>query len=103
MDGDIIILQLLCYQIFCQTRVSGYFLKGFHMNNQDRPQFFPFHLTQWIQINIHVDRKVFYLQGIVFMFGHPERLRYILASPLPIIIPMIQYKHSFDVHVFILF
>ena len=65
-------------------------------------RFTPFHMTQRIQINVHIDRKLFYQQRIVLMFG-PERLREILLSPLPMIIPMIHYKNSFDVHVFILF
>ena len=73
-----------------------------HMNNQGRPPFLPFHLTQRIWINVHMDRKVFYQQRIVFMFG-AERLREILDLPLPVIIHMIHYEHSFDVHVFILF
>ena len=51
------------------------------MNNQGRPPFLPFHLVQRIAINVHIDRKVFYQQRIVFMFG-PERLREILESPL---------------------
>ncbi len=66
------------------------------------PQFNPFHLTQRIQINVHVDRKMFFQQRIVFMFG-PRILREILESPLPVVIPMINYENSFDVHVFILF
>lgn len=36
------------------------------------------------------------------MFG-PDRLGEILASPLPVIIPIVNYETSFDVHVFILF
>ena len=65
-------------------------------------RFTPFHLTQRIQINVHVDRKVFYQQRLVYMFGL-QRLREILESPLPVIIPFILYEHSFDVNVFILF
>ncbi len=72
------------------------------MNNQQRPPFFQFYSTQRICINIHVDRKIFYQQRIVFMFG-PDRLGEILASPLPVIIPIINYETSFDVHVFVLF
>ena len=72
------------------------------MNNPERPPFLPFHATQRIRINVHVDRKIFYYQRIVFMFG-PERLREIVESPLPFIILMISYETSFDVHVFILF
>ena len=72
------------------------------MNNQGRPPFLPFHLVQRISINVHVDMKVFYQQRIVFMFGL-ERLREILESPLPIIIPIISYETSFDVHIFVIF
>lgn len=72
------------------------------MNNQQRPPFFPFHSTQRIRINVQVDRKIFYQQRIVYMFG-PEILGEILASPLPVIIPIINYENSLDVHVFILF
>ena len=72
------------------------------MNNLPKPQFTPFHFTQQIQINVHVDKKIFFQQRMVFMFG-PERLREIMESPLPVVIPMINYENSFDVHVFILF
>ena len=65
-------------------------------------QFTPFHMTQRIQINVHVDRKIFYHQRLAFMFG-PQQLREILEFPLPVIIPFILYEHSFDVNVFILF
>ena len=61
-----------------------------------------FHFTRAIRINVHVDRKIFYHQRIVFMFG-PNRLGEIRTSPDPVIIPMIHYENSFDVHVFILF
>ena len=72
------------------------------MNNQGRPPFLPFHLTQRIVVNVHVDRKLFYNQLIVSMFG-PEKLGEVLASPSPVIIPVINYERSFDIHVFILF
>lgn len=72
------------------------------MNNGNGPVFTPFHFTQRIRINVHVDRKIFFQQRMVFMFG-PERLREIMESPLPVVIPMINYANSFDVHVFILF
>ena len=85
--------------------VGGSFLRVawfLSMNNQNGPEFTPFHFTQRIRINVHVDRKIFFQQRMVFMFG-PERLREIMASPLPVVIPMINYENSFDVHVFILF
>ena len=61
-----------------------------------------FHFSQAIKINVHVDRKIFFQQCIVFMFG-ADRLEEALASPHPIILPLINYETSFDVHVFILF
>ena len=85
-------LQSLCCRIFGRNQ----------MNNDDGPRFLRFHRTQRIQINVHVDRKIFFQQRIVFMFG-PQVLGEILASPLPVVIPMIHYKHSFDMHVFTLF
>ena len=72
------------------------------MNNPERPPFLPFHATQRIQINVHVDRKIFYYQRIVFMFG-PERLREVIESPMPVIIPITSYETSFDVQILILF
>lgn len=72
------------------------------MDNGDGPRFLQFHSTQRIRINVHVDRKIFFQQRIVYMFG-PARLGEILASPLPVVIPIIDYATSFDVNVFILF
>ena len=72
------------------------------MDNQQRPPFLPFYSVQRIWINIHIDRKIFFQQRIVYMFG-AERLGEILQSPLPVIIPVINYETSFDVHIFILF
>lgn len=72
------------------------------MNNDRQNGFFPFHFAQRIQIHVHVDRKVFFQQRIAFLFG-AERLREILESPQPIILPLIMYEHSFDVSIFILF
>ena len=70
------------------------------MNNAN--VFTPFHATQRIRVNVHVDRKIFFMQRIALMFG-VEVLREILESPLPFVIPLINYETSFDVHVFILF
>lgn len=72
------------------------------MNNQGGPIFNPFHFVQHISIRVCISRKLHFMQRIVFLFG-PERLREILASPDPIILPLINYENSFDVHVFILF
>ena len=74
----------------------------FLMKNLPEPQFTPFHFTKRIKINVHVDKKSFFQQRMVFMFGQ-ERLREIMESPLRVVIPMINYENSFDVHVFILF
>ena len=75
------------------------------MNNPPPPnaiQFHPFHWRHTIRINVHVDRKIFLQQSIVFLFGD-EILREILESPNPIILSIVDYAHLFvDVHVFIL-
>ena len=62
----------------------------------------PFYNTQSIHINVHVDRKIFYHQRIVYMF-RPERLGEILESRIPVIIPIINYELSFDVTILILY
>ena len=72
------------------------------MDDQRRPHFLPFYLVQRLRVNVHVDRKIFFQQRIVYMFG-PERLGEILQSPLPVIFPVINYETSFDVNIFILF
>ena len=72
------------------------------MNGPGRPPFLPLYNTQSICINVHVDQKLFYHQHIVYMFG-PERLGEILESPIPVIIPIMNYKLSFDVTILILY
>ena len=77
------------------------------MNNPPPPnplevQFQPFHWVHAIRVNVHIDRKIFFQQRIVFLFG-AAKLREILVSPNPIILPIIDYSVSFDVHIFILF
>ena len=72
------------------------------MNGPRRPPFLPFYNTQSIRINVHVDRKIFYHQRIVYMFG-PERLGEIWESQIPVIIPIITYELSFDVTILILY
>ena len=62
----------------------------------------PFYNTQSIRINVHVDRKIFYHQRIVYMFG-PERLGKILESQIPVIILIINYELSFDVTILIVY
>ena len=72
------------------------------MNGPERPPFLPFYNTQSICINVHVDRKIFYHQRIVYIFG-PERLGEILESQIPIIILIINYELSFDVTILTLY
>lgn len=72
------------------------------MNNSPQRNLFPFRFVRHIQIHVHIDRKIFFQQRIVFLFG-AERLREILESPDPIILPFLMYEHSFDMYVFILF
>lgn len=74
------------------------------MNNQapqEGPIFHPFHFVQHINVRVCISRKVHFMQRIVHLFG-PERLREILISHDPLILPLIVYENSFDVHVFIL-
>jgi len=61
-----------------------------------------FHFYRAIRINVHIDRKIFFQKCVVFMFG-TNKLGEIFASPNPIILPLINYETSFDVHVFIPF
>ena len=77
------------------------------MNNPPPPiplgiQFNQFHWVRSIRVNICIDRKIFYQQRMVLLFG-PERLREVLESPDPIILPILDYTTSFNVHIFILF
>ena len=75
------------------------YLDPFLMNNQN--PFLPFAFTPKIRINVHVDQKIFFQQRIALMFGAAV-LREVLESPLPVIIPVINYEVSFDMHIFIL-
>lgn len=77
-------------------------LKLYQMNNQGAVNFHSFHFVQNIRVNVCISRKIHFQQRIVFLFG-PERLREILLSPDPIILPLIDYTVSFDMHIFILF
>ena len=72
-----------------------------NQDNQDAPIFNPFHFVQHINVRVCISRKMHFMQRIVFLFG-PERLGEILASPEPVILPLINYHTSFNVHVFIL-
>ena len=66
------------------------------MSGPGRPPFLPFYNTQHIQIQVHVERKIFHHQRIVYLFS-PERLGEILELLIPIINPIINYELSFDV------
>ena len=70
--------------------------------NQSEFQFPPFQWVRAIRINVHIDRKIFFHQRIAMLFG-AQVLGEILQSPDPIILPIVDYTFSFDVHVFILF
>lgn len=79
------------------------------MNNPPNPNpnprnlpFQRFHFTHDITVHIRVDRKIFFHQRIVFLFG-PDRLAEIMASLDPIILPLMDYSVSFDIVIFILF
>ena len=56
---------------------------------------------QRIMINIWISRKIHFQQRIVCLFG-PERLREIMLSPEPVILPLFDYNMSFDMSVVIL-
>ena len=64
--------------------------------------FHPFYLTQHINVWVCISRKIHFMQRMVFMFGL-EGLNAAMDSPNPIILPLIHYNTSFDVHIFILF
>ena len=74
------------------------------MNNPGRldgPVFNRFTLTCNINIRVVIDKKIHYMQRIVFLFG-PEALGQVLNAPHPVVIPFIMYEHDFDVYVYIL-
>ena len=73
-------------------------------NNNNNPRallFNRFHFVQNISVHIWISRKIHFQQRLAFLFG-PERLREILTSPEPIILPLIDYNFSFDVTIVIL-
>ena len=65
------------------------------------PIFTPFHLTQQINVRVCVSNKINFMQRIALTFG-PHCLPKFLDWPHPIILPLINYKRSFDVIIFIL-
>lgn len=73
------------------------------MNNPNQP--FPPglpYVAQRIQtVRIALDRKIFFQQRMVAMFG-VERMQEILASNEPFILPLVLHHNSFDVTIFIL-
>ena len=74
------------------------------MNNQgppDGPVFNWFHLTQQINVQVIISKKVHFMQRIVFLFG-PATLREVMDVPHPVILLFIMYENSFDVYVYIL-
>ena len=71
-------------------------------HNPPAIQFQRFHFTHAITVHVHIDRKIFFHQRIVFLFG-PERLAKIMASSNPIILPLMDYSVSFNIVIYILF
>ena len=74
------------------------------MNNPGPPSgpiFNRFTLTQSVNVRVIIDKKIHYMQRIVFLFGL-EALGQVMNGPHPIVIPFIMYKHGFDVFVYIL-
>ena len=74
------------------------------MNNPGPPEgpvFNRFTLTQSINVRVIIDRKIHYMQRIVFLFG-PAALAEVMRAQHPIIIPFTMYEHGFDVFIYIL-
>ena len=67
----------------------------------DGPVFNHFHLTQLINVQVIVSKKIYFMQRIVYLFG-PAALDEVMNAPHPVIIPFMMYKNSFDVYVHIL-
>ena len=67
----------------------------------DGPVFNRFHLSRNINVRVIVDRKIFFMQRIVSLFG-PAGLDQIMQAQHPVIIPFVLYEHGFDVYVYIL-
>ena len=73
------------------------------MNNlgpRDGPVFNRFHLTQLINVQVIVSRKIHFMQRIVFLFGRVA-LDEVMNAPHPMIIPFMMYENSFDVYVYL--
>ena len=67
----------------------------------DGPVFNRFHLSRSINVRVIVDRKIFFMQRIVSLFG-PAGLDQVMQAQHPVIIPFVLYEHGFDVYVYIL-
>ena len=52
-------------------------------------------------MRVIVDRKIFFMQRIVSLFG-PAALDQVMQAQHPVIIPFVLYEHGFDVYVYIL-
>ena len=73
------------------------------MNNNPRaPVFHTFHTVQHLNISVHMQLKINFQQRIAFLFG-PAVLAQVLATPHPVIVPLLDYTHSFNVQIFILY
>ena len=65
------------------------------------PIFNHFHLTQLINVQVIISRKIHFMQRIVFLFG-PTALDEVMNAPHPMIIPFMMYENLFDVYVYVL-
>ena len=74
------------------------------MNNPNiyDPPLYPFQLVQNMNVNVCFSYKIYFMQQIVHLVG-PKRLSEVMSPPNPIILPLINYHVSLDVHIFILF
>ena len=67
----------------------------------DGPFFNRFHQSQNINVRVIVNRKIFFMQRIVSLFG-PVALDQVMQAHHPVIIPFVLYEHGFDFYVYIL-
>ena len=64
------------------------------------PSIHAFYFVQHIDVHVCLQRKISFMQTIAHILGL-EGLNKALASPYPIILPLIHYPRPFDVYVFL--
>ena len=60
-----------------------------------------FHLTQLINVQVIVSKKIHFMERIVYL-SRPAALDEVMNAPHPMIIPFMMYENSFDVYVYVL-